>query len=131
MATAIVTLGLHEHYLIDLIVAVPLAVEVHAGTGLLEQKKETWAQLLAALGGAGMTVAWLFIIRYGTASLRNAPEIASALVLATVAVSVWLVYWSETESLRWLSGIAIGSLPRASRPLPPDAGKIAGITVRA
>ena len=99
-ATAIVTLGLHEHYLIDLIVAIPLAVAVHAGTGLLEQKKETRAQLLAALGGAGMTVAWLFIIRYGTASLRNAPEIASALVLVTLAASVWLVYRSETECLK-------------------------------
>ena len=47
-----------------------------------------------------MTVAWLFIIRYGTASLRNAPEIASALVLVTLAASVWLVYRSETESLK-------------------------------
>ncbi len=99
-ATAIVTLGLHEHYLIDLVVAVPLAVAVHAGTGLLEQKQETKAQLLAALGGAAMTVAWLFIIRYGTASLRNVPEIASALVLVTLAASVWLVYRSETECLK-------------------------------
>ena len=100
IATAIVTLGLQEHYLIDLIVAMPLAVAVHAGTGLLEQKKETNAQLQAALGGAAMTVAWLFIIPYGTASLRNAPEIASALVLATLAASVWLVYRSETEGLK-------------------------------
>ena len=99
-ATAIVTLGLHEHYLIDLIVAVPLAVAVHAGTGLLEQKKETNAQLLAALGGAAMTVAWLLIIPYGTASLRNAPEIASALVVATLAASLWLVCRSETEDLK-------------------------------
>ena len=47
-----------------------------------------------------MTVAWLLIIPYGTASLRNAPEIASALVLATLAASVWLVYRSETEGLK-------------------------------
>ena len=47
-----------------------------------------------------MTMAWLFIIPYGTASLRNAPEIASALVLATLAASVWLIYRSETEALK-------------------------------
>jgi hypothetical protein len=100
-AMVVVTLGLHEHYLIDLVVAVPLAVAVHAGTGLLEQGNGAKDRLLAALTGAAtMTVAWLFIIRYGTASLRSVPEIASALVLATLASSVWLVFRSEHERLK-------------------------------
>ncbi len=97
IATAIATLGVREHYLIDLVVAVPLTVAVHAGAGLLEQKEETKARLLAAFGGIAMTVAWLLVIRYGTASLRNAPEIASVLVLATLAASAWLFFRSETE----------------------------------
>jgi len=104
IATAIATLGLREHYLIDLVVAIPLTVAVHAGAGLLEQNEETKARLFAALGGLAMTAAWLLVIRYGTASLRNAPEISSVLVLATLAASAWLIFRSETE-YRQMAGV--------------------------
>lgn len=95
LATVVATLGLREHYLIDLVVAVPFAVAVHASVSPIGQRADTRAKLVAVLGGAAMTGAWLLTIRYGTASLRGAPSIASLLVIATILASGWLLFRSE------------------------------------
>lgn len=97
VATIFATLGLREHYFIDLVVAVPFAVAVHAGMGLIERKGDRRMQLAATLGGMAMTVGWLLVIRYGTGSLRGVPWIASCLVLATTIASAWLIFRSEAE----------------------------------
>lgn len=91
-ATFASTLGLGEHYLVDLIVAVPFTVAVH-GLASFTGAGEKWrARALAAAGGLAMTAAWLLAIRYGTDFLRGMPWLASAMVLATVAASVGLLF---------------------------------------
>lgn len=103
-ATVVATLGLREHYLIDLIVAVPFTVAVHAGMGLVERSADKKTQLVATLGGAAMTVGLLLVLRYGTAWLRGVPWVASCLVLTTLLASAWLIFRSEMERRRsWTS----------------------------
>lgn len=109
VATIIATLGLREHYLIDLVVAVPFALAVHAGMGLMEHKGSRRRQFVAALGGAAMTVGWLLVIRYGTAPLRNFPSAATCLVLATILVSGWLTFRSEAEKRTSASAPSAGT----------------------
>lgn len=91
-ATVASTLGLGEHYLIDLIVAVPFTVAVH-GLASFTGAGEKWrARALAAAGGLAMTAGWLLAIRYGTDFLRGMPWLAPAMVIATVAASVGLLF---------------------------------------
>lgn len=97
VATIIATLGLREHYLIDLVVVVPFALAVHAGMGVMEHKGSRRRQSVAALAGAAMTVGWLLVIRYGTAPLRDFPSATTCLILTTIVVSGWLIFRSEVE----------------------------------
>ena len=83
----IATLGLREHYLIDLVVAVPFAVAVHVGMGPTERRGDKRGQLVVTLAGAAMTVGGLLTIRYGTACPRHVPSLAPGLVLATTVAS--------------------------------------------
>ena len=91
-ATVASTLGLGEHYLVDLVVAVPFTVAVH-GLASFTGAGEKWrARAVAAAGGLAMTAGWLLAIRYGTEFLRGMPWLAPAMVLATVAASVGLLF---------------------------------------
>jgi hypothetical protein len=78
------TLGSGQHYVVDLVVAVPFAVAVQAlaslwpGPGTAAAR---WA-LLAALAG---TLAWLALIRFGTQLMWRWPALPWILCLETVA----------------------------------------------
>ena len=91
-ATVASTLGLGEHYLVDLVVAVPFTVAVHGLASFAGAGEKCRARVLATIGGLAMTAAWLLAIRYGIDSLRGMPWLASAMVLATVAASVGLLF---------------------------------------
>lgn len=91
-ATVAGTLGLGEHYLIDLVVAVPFAVAVDRLASLTGAGKDRRADVLAAAGGLAMTVGWLLAIRFGIDFLRGVPWLASAMVLATFAASAVLLF---------------------------------------
>jgi hypothetical protein len=74
--TALATLGLGEHYLIDLVLAVPLAASAQAMCA---------ASWLAGFAGLAVTSAWLWAFRL--CWLPSDRVSAWALVLATVAFS--------------------------------------------
>jgi len=76
--TALSTLAF-EHYLIDLVVAVPYAFFVIAAADGL------WSE---ALRNAVVVLAWLAGIRFATPQLIQVPLVAPALCLATVAQAV-------------------------------------------
>ncbi|MBS0220023.1 MAG: phosphatase PAP2 family protein [Proteobacteria bacterium] len=99
VGTVIATLGLREHYLIDLVVAVPFALSIHAGMSLFERNGDNRMQVGASIGGAAMTVGWLLLIRYGMAWLRGIPSIATFLVLVTLLLSAWLIVRSEAQRM--------------------------------
>lgn len=78
--TALAALGLGEHYLIDLVVAVPYALAIMAFCSDVPGRK------LPMAFGAAMVLFWLIALR----SLSFHPVVAFSLVLATVTLSALL-----------------------------------------
>ena len=74
--TALATLGLGEHYLIDLVVAVPYALAILAFSSSVPERK------LPLAAGAAMVLLWLGALRV----CHFHPAVAWTLVLATLAI---------------------------------------------
>jgi len=85
--TLLATLGLGEHYLIDLVVAVPYAVSVRA----LCMTQTGWSRerVLTAAFNAVLVALWLVLLRQ-QALLQIPVGAAWSLALLTVASAVWL-----------------------------------------
>ena len=82
--TALATLGSGEHYLIDLVVAVPLTLAIQAGFKAVGSLRTA-----AVLTGAGLTAGWLIALRTGAlVSAQISPALSCGLVLATLIVSL-------------------------------------------
>jgi FtsH-binding integral membrane protein len=82
--TFLSTLGFGEHYLVDLIVAVPFALLIEAICAL---KKDRNAAIAAGAVGLGFTLSWLLILR--TAAVAHLPVWACwGMVAATIATTV-------------------------------------------
>jgi PAP2 superfamily protein len=85
--TLLATLGLGEHYLIDLIVGVPYAVSVRAAC----MNEAGWSRecVLTAVFNALVVAVWLVLLRQGV--LLQVPiGVAWSMGLATVASAIWL-----------------------------------------
>lgn len=87
--TVFSTLGLEEHYLIDLLVSVPFTVMVYDLPSLFERKGRREA-VTAVAGGAALTALLLLVIRFGTEPLRAAPWAANLIVIAVIALAFLL-----------------------------------------
>ena len=96
-ATVLATLGLGEHYLVDLVVALPFVVAVHGLVSLFDGYAKRKASAVATCIASSMIGAWLLILRFGIADLREYPWIASLLVLVTLTVSGWLIARMESS----------------------------------
>ena len=79
--TLLATLGLGEHYLVDLVVAVPFTVAAMAVCALQFRR--------AGIAGA-LTLAWLLYLRFGLPVSVPSPIAAWVGVLVTLAISVAL-----------------------------------------
>jgi len=83
LATIFSTLALGEHYLADLVVAVPFSLAFQAGwTTSVEfaspaRRRPLW-------WGAGLTVAWMVALRYFFSAFLISPVISWGLILLTV-----------------------------------------------
>ncbi len=78
-ATAAATMVLGEHYLIDLVLAVPFA----CFAVLLAERQTKWA-----LGNLAVVLAWLISIRFATPLLIGHPNLLRAGAAATVATAL-------------------------------------------
>jgi hypothetical protein len=78
--TALATLGLGEHYLIDLVVAIPYALAILAFSSNVPQRK------LPLGAGAAMVLLWLGTLRFA----HFYPAVSWILVLATLGTSIIL-----------------------------------------
>lgn len=78
--TALATLGLGEHYLIDLVVAIPYALAILAFSSNIPERK------LPLAAGAAMVLLWLGALRLS----HFEPAVSWVLVLATVGAAVVL-----------------------------------------
>jgi predicted membrane-bound spermidine synthase len=84
--TVLSTLALGEHYLVDLVVAVPLVIGVVALCALDLPWRGSRAR--AVWVGMGLTLAWIALLRFGAGILAAAPLLAWPAVIGTVVASV-------------------------------------------
>ena len=87
--TALATLGTGEHYLIDLVVAVPLCLCVQA-ICLRGADRFSGLRLGSLVTGGVLTLAWLIALRTGVAAHYTSPAISWTLASATVVLSCLL-----------------------------------------
>jgi predicted membrane-bound spermidine synthase len=88
-ANVLATLGLGEHYLIDLVVAVPCVMAVQAlCTQNLAWNDPARRRMLA--WGSALTLAWLLALRFGLEVFLSVPGLSWLAILATLAGSVAL-----------------------------------------
>jgi PAP2 superfamily len=87
LLTVVATLGSGQHYLVDLVVSIPFALAVQSVTSYsLHHKSRRIASLVA---GLGLTIAWLWLVRFGVSFALASPAIPWTLVLATMLLGFW------------------------------------------
>ncbi|QOY89612.1 phosphatase PAP2 family protein [Paludibaculum fermentans] len=87
--TAFATLALGEHYVIDLVVALPFVV-TFLGLWVTGLGWKTPARYQSVLGGLALTVCWLVLLRTQAGVLTGSPAVLWGLTLVTVAGSLSL-----------------------------------------
>jgi hypothetical protein len=87
--TAVATLGMGEHYFVDLVAGVPFALLVQAVVWP-GNKPSLRVRASAVVSGLGLTVAWLLLVRFGVKWMLFSPILPWVLVTAT-GVAVWMV----------------------------------------
>lgn len=118
-ATLLATLGLGEHYFVDLVVALPFVVAVHALVSLFDGHAGKRRSATVALAAGLLFTAWLPTIELGTGYLREIPWVASSFVLGTIIVSVWLVALMEHGPRLQTQAPVAGSTPLSPREAEP------------
>jgi hypothetical protein len=85
-ATVFATLALGEHYLIDLVVAVPFMMSLQAASTVAVPLADS-RRLRALIIGALLTASWITMLRYGLSLFFVSPVIPWGLILITVSWS--------------------------------------------
>jgi hypothetical protein len=89
--TILATLGLGEHYFVDLVVAFPFALMVQA-LCQYQLPFKYGARRPAFLFGAFASLAWMALVSFATHLFWILPIIPWAMVITTISISSWLVY---------------------------------------
>jgi hypothetical protein len=114
--TVVATLGLGQHYLVDLVVSLPFALAVQSATSYILPVKVR--RIPALIAGVGFTAAWLLIIRFGVSWALKSPAIPWTLILATAATTFWL------ESRLWNRNSTAATRENVSAVMPDLARSI-------
>jgi hypothetical protein len=93
MLTALATLGLGEHYLVDLMVAVPVGLTIQA-LWLRTRNASRWVAIGA---GAAIMLVWLIAFRTEAALAIPAGPVMWTLGTLTVLVPVAMAWWLERD----------------------------------
>jgi hypothetical protein len=112
--TAVATLGIGEHYFVDLVAALPFALFVQAVVWPGEKPRVSVRASVAAFG-LGLTVAWMLLVRFGGKWMLISPILPWALAAAT-GTAVWMVKARSSE-LANRSGDANDATPPPVRAL--------------
>jgi len=88
--TVMATLGTGEHYLVDLVTALPFALTVQAIVSPGD-KPLLSRRALSIVYGVGLTLSWLFLVRYGVGLLLISPAVPWAFFALTCVV-VWTLH---------------------------------------
>ena len=87
--TVLATLGMGEHYLIDLIVAFPFSLMIFGVFYSLTPWRNAW-QIRAAVFGFGATILWMILLRFEPGLFWVLPVIPWALMALTVGATLAL-----------------------------------------
>lgn len=87
--TLLATLGLGEHYVVDLFIGVAFAVAVDAAVSSAVPLADP-ARLRPIVVGAGLTLAWILILRNAAPFMERQRGLTWALSIVTVALPLWL-----------------------------------------
>lgn len=87
LVTFVATMGIGEHYLVDLIAAVPFALTVEA---LCQASIPLRTRLLPLFAGLALTVMWLALVRLGSPLLLKSSVIPWTLSALSTAVVLFL-----------------------------------------
>lgn len=114
LCTALATIYLGEHYLIDLVVAVPfvLASLALCTTGIAWSGSD---RLAVALAGFATWLLWVLLLRTQVAWLSEHPWACQAMLLATALVALW-----QARRMAGFKNAARAALP-AARPADTSA----------
>jgi len=94
--TILSTMGTGEHYFVDLVVALPLALFVQSVVSPAAKTSIT-RRATSAAGGLGLTLFWLILARFAVKAMLLTPLLPWALVAGT-AIGVWKVKaWFEAQ----------------------------------
>jgi hypothetical protein len=83
LLTALATLGSGEHYLTDLLTALPYALTIQA---IATRGRSKYFPLAA---GSVMTLGWMALLRWSALTLIGAPQLLWLLAIVTAAASLW------------------------------------------
>lgn len=83
------TLGTGEHYLVDLIVAFPFALFLHALCAFSAGWTNSW-RIRSAVFGAAATILWMTLLRFQPGYFWVTPLTPWALILATTGATLFL-----------------------------------------
>jgi hypothetical protein len=111
--TVAATIGFGEHYVIDLIVAVPFAVCIEAIT-IPPVMSAIRDRVIVSLCGAVLTVGWILMIRFSTPDLPRHPVLLWISVLATLVCSLTMRSRTATN-YRWVDIANVGQLNSANK----------------
>ena len=103
LLTVLSTLGLGEHYVADLVIAVPFSLLV-AAIFARRVAVQAGVRLRALLGGGGLFALWLGLLRWGHPLFWLSPAVGWGLIAVTLAVCI---VWQR-------------QLARVAQPLPSD-----------
>ncbi len=94
--TVISTMGMGEHYFVDLVAALPFALFVQAAVSP-DEKAEFTRRTIAAGSALVLTVAWLLLVRFGAKMMLISPLAPWSFVVAT-GIAVWQIKaWLEVR----------------------------------
>jgi len=117
--TALATLGFGEHYLADLIVAIPLALTVQCA---VSESRSKWRWAAVTAGGV-LTMAWLIAFRTLAAlSLPSGPALWTT-IAATLLLPAVLALRSEGGRVRLAESVRYRKLLLPYESLPPSQEK--------
>jgi hypothetical protein len=90
--TVFSTMGSGEHYLVDLVVAIPFSVMIVALCAI----SLPWShrdRIYAGTFGAALTFFWLYLLRFQPHLFWVSPVIPWTLISVTLAASFWVRKW--------------------------------------
>jgi hypothetical protein len=87
--TVLATLGLGEHYLVDLVVAIPVTLAVQAAC-MPQEGALGRVSRMVFLGSALLVAGWYALLFHGVSRLDHPISIICGFSLATVTIVVWL-----------------------------------------